>query len=493
MTGWSEREALGGPLSLLYPEEAVREGRPAKLLEEARTRGHAEDEGWRLRRDGSCFWASTTLTLLTDESGQVRGYAEVTRDLTDRRRAEERDRFLADASRRLSESLELDATLASLAHLCIERLASWCAIDLVLDDGALRRVAVEHRDPAKRPLAEALPRGLRGDRSSWAPGGPARGPVRPGDRRGGALAQLGAGRRARRDPEGLGVSSYICVPMSARGRVLGAITLGTSDARRRFDERDLEVAEELAARAALAIDNASLYRASREAIERREDVLALVSHDLRNPLNVVQMGATLLAEGGATALGSVRDQAQRILRAAQRMNRLIQDLLDLASLERGQLALVRTVEDARGIAEEACESVRPQAAQRGLGLHVEAGVALEVEVDRDRVLQVLGNLLSNAVRLTPEGGSIRVRVERAGDEALFWVRDTGPGIPKEEQPHLFHRYWRGRNVAYRGTGHGLAIAKGIVEAHGGRIWVESELGEGSTFYFTLPLAHRGAA
>src|SRR5690606_3999247 len=139
-------------------------------------------------------------------------------------------------------------------------------------------------------------------------------------------------------------------------------------------------------------------------------------------------------------------------------------------------------------ASEAIESFREQAAARGLRLGLAAKTDRAIDVDRDRLLQVLGNLLANAVRLTPEGGAIEVRVEDAGDRALFSVRDTGPGIAPEELPNLFRRHWRGSTVRYRGTGRGLAIAKGIVEAHGGRIWVESEPGEGATFSFTIPYA-----
>ncbi len=407
-------------------------------------------------------------------------------------RSRERHRFLASASRRLSESLELDETLASLAQLCIERLSDWCAIDLVLEDGSLRRVVVEHRDPEKRALAGELY---------------SRYPAERGIRAGGALQVVQTARpvlvtrvtdellrRVARDEEhlrilrGLGLRSYICVPMSARGRVLGAITLCSDDPRRLHDELDLEVAEELAQGAALAVENARLYRESRESIQQRDELLAVVSHDLRNPLNVVHMGATLLAENGAGALGSVRDQAERILRAAHRMERLSQDLLDVASIERGQLAVVRKPEPPEPIFEEITESFRAPMQARGIDLRVSSTLRAALDVDRDRVIQVLANLLSNAQRFTPSGGSVTVSAEEEGQYACFSVADTGSGIPADEQPHLFRRHWRGRDAGYRGTGRGLAIAKGIVEAHGGRIWLESAVGQGTTFYFTLPLA-----
>ncbi len=165
MTGWEESEALGRHIATFYPVEDVRAGRPGRFFAEARTVGHAEDEGWRIRKDGSRFWANVTLTRLTCDEGEIRGFAMVTRDLTDRRRAEGRHHFLADASRRLAESLDVDATLRSIAQLCIERLSDWCAIDLLNDDGTLRRVTIR----ASRPHEEEAGPRAGGALSDGAP------------------------------------------------------------------------------------------------------------------------------------------------------------------------------------------------------------------------------------------------------------------------------------------------------------------------------------
>lgn len=494
MVGFTESEVIGSHVGRLYPDEARQRRDPEQLLARALAAGHVEDEGWRIRKDGSCFWAHVTLVRLTDERGRLRGFAEVTRDLTERRRNENRHRVVAEASRRLTESLDPRVTLETLARLCVERLSPLCIVDCADADGSTRRVAIEHRDPARRTLADRL-------RDAPLPEHAVRlGPsfvVRTG--RSVLLPDVDREMRGAkvRDAEylailrELGVASYVCVPMRIGGRVLGAITLAEDDPRRRHDELDLEIAEELAQRAALALDHARLFASARDAVERREEILAVVSHDLRNPLNVVTMGATLLAEGAEPGT-PVREHASRILRASQRMNRLIQDLLDLASLERGRLALVRAPEDPAGIVNEALETFGGLAAERSVALRAELDPALPaVDADHDRALQVLGNLLSNAVRITPSGGSIVVGAELQDGEVVFRVTDTGPGIARDELPYLFQRYWRGRDASYRGTGRGLAIAKGIVEAHGGRIAVESELGRGTTFRFTLPVAASG--
>lgn len=428
-----------------------------------------------------------------DERAFLRSVANLVASMIVRHRGEERVRFIADASRRLSESLELGETLAALAGLCAEHLSDWCAIDLVGDDGTLRRAVAAHRDPKKRELAELLREqplfpSIEGTPQCVLARGRSVFLSEVSER---VLREAARDEEQARMLEELGIRAYLCVPISAGGRVLGTISLGSGDPRRLQSDLDLELAEELGRRAGLAIENARLYRESRDATARREEVLAVVSHDLRNPLNVVHMGATLLAENDGTP-ESTREQALRILRAARRMERLIQDLLDLGSLERGELALVRSREDPRAVASEAIESLREQAAARGQRLELVANIDRPLDVDRDRLLQVLGNLLSNAVRVTPEGGAIELHVEDAGDRALFSVRDTGPGIAPEELPNLFRRHWRGSGVRYRGTGRGLAIAKGIVEAHGGEIWAESTLGKGATFFFTVPYADQAS-
>jgi signal transduction histidine kinase len=189
----------------------------------------------------------------------------------------------------------------------------------------------------------------------------------------------------------------------------------------------------------------------------------------------------------------VRQQAALIQRAAARMNRMIGDLLDLVSLRAGRLAIERRPCAPAELAREALEAAQSMATERGCALRAELEDALpEVSCDRGRVLQILSNLLGNAIKVTPAGGEIVLRVCRGGSELLFSVLDPGPGIAAEELPHLFERYRRGSEAGYKGTGLGLYISRGLVEAHRGRIWAESVPGRGSTFTFTLPLEQAGA-
>ncbi|HEX8824638.1 MAG TPA: HAMP domain-containing sensor histidine kinase, partial [Archangium sp.] len=258
---------------------------------------------------------------------------------------------------------------------------------------------------------------------------------------------------------------------------------------RRYGPSDLALAEDLCQRASLAIDNARLFGESRRATRAREDLLAVVSHDLKNPLGVVQLASALLLRGSQGKPGGepVQKQAGRIQAAAERMARLISDLLDWGRIEAGGLPLEPSVQDVASLVAEALESVRPLAEARGLRVAAELpDGGVRVTCDRTRVLQVLGNLLGNAVKFTSDGGQLTVGARVQRGEVQLWVKDTGSGIRPEALPHVFERYWQAKEAESRGTGLGLYIAKGIVEAHGGRIWAESELDHGSTFTFTLP-------
>ena len=241
------------------------------------------------------------------------------------------------------------------------------------------------------------------------------------------------------------------------------------------------------ARLARALAQEAEARAEAEAAIRvRDEVLAVVAHDLRNPLMGILANASLLLH--APASEEVRaKRLQTIKSTGERMGRLIGDLLDVAAIQAGRLALDPQRLEVAPLLMGACEIFQPQAAAKDLGLECSVAHDLPaVDADQARLLQVLGNLLGNAIRLTTRGGRIMLRAERAGNEIRFSISDTGPGIAEEELPHLFERFWQADRSRRGGAGLGLAIAKGIVEAHGGRIWAESTLGHGASFFFALP-------
>jgi PAS domain S-box-containing protein len=349
VNGYTAEDILGQHFRIFYTPEAVASRHPEHELEIAARDGSYQEEGWRVRKDGSQFFASVVITAVRDGEGELMGFAKVTRDVTEWRAAEEA---------RLKAAAELEVRVAE------------------------------------------------------------------------------------------------------RTRELTAV-----------NER-LEAA----------------YEEAQRAVRMREEVLAVVSHDLRNPLGAVQMAAALLL----LRLGNdprSRKQVETIHRSATRMEHLLADLLDMASIQAGRLALERQPEDPQQILAETMEAHEPAAREKGIDIdrQCDLGDSL-LHCDRERVLQVLGNLIGNAIKICRPGDSITVSCAAAGGRAVFAVSDTGPGIPEDELPHLFEPYWSAKRHAKKGTGLGLYISRGIVEAHGGRLWVESTHGNGACFYFSLPLS-----
>ena len=245
----------------------------------------------------------------------------------------------------------------------------------------------------------------------------------------------------------------------------------------------------MATRAALAVEKARLYRIAQHAIQLRDDVLSIVAHDLRNPLGTILMQAAMLRRKGGEPERRSRKPGEVIERAATRMNHLIQDLLDVARMEGGRLTIEQERVSAGQIIADAIQALAPLAASASLELRLQAERELpELWADRSRVLQIFENLVGNAIKFTEPGGRITVGAAPGEGHVLFWVADTGIGIADEHVPRLFERLWQASKAGQHGAGLGLPIVKGIVEAHGGRIWVETKLGAGSAFFFTIPNA-----
>jgi signal transduction histidine kinase len=237
---------------------------------------------------------------------------------------------------------------------------------------------------------------------------------------------------------------------------------------------------------------AEATHSAKQALAARQELLGIVAHDLRNPLNAITLKAAVLQR--STDEEKVRKQAESITNVAMRMGLLIKSLLDAASIELGQLSVTRGPCNVNDVVREAMETIGSLADPKSICLDVHVSESrLAVLADRERIVQVLTNLVGNAIKFTFEGGTVNLAVERVSDDIRFSVSDTGPGIALEDAPHVFERFWKAEKGGGKGTGLGLYIAKGIVEAHGGRIWVESALGKGATFRFTLPASDQQAS
>jgi PAS domain S-box-containing protein len=461
-------------------------------------------------KDGSEIIVELSARTMTWRGRKVR--VGTVHDITERKRGEEaarrlieeqaaravaeeagrRARFLAEASRVLGASFDYQTTLATLARLAVPELADYCVVDVV-DGPTVNRLGVAHVDTSKEPLLQEAVGFTRLRHSAsyhlrkpLMEGEPVLLPFITDE----AIAANAVNEDHLRLMMQLRPRSLVSVPLRAGDRTTGALTLFMSESGRRYGQEDLTLAQELARRAALAVENARLYHAAEQATRARDEMLSVVAHDLRNPLNTVAMGAGLLREMIPDSQPALRRQAEMMHRAAERMNRLIQDLLDLKRIDSGRLAVEPRPAAPGALVADAVEMLRPLAAAGSLALDADvAAGAPEVLADGARVQQVLSNLVGNAIKFTPAGGRVVLRAEPLADrEVRFAVADTGPGIPPEQLPHVFGQYWQARRSDRRGIGLGLAIAKGIVEAHGGRIWVESQVGVGSNFYFTLPAA-----
>lgn len=308
--------------------------------------------------------------------------------------------------------------------------------------------------------------------------------------------QAALARRGTEDDDAIGelpARGWLAAPLVARsGTNIGVIHL-SDRTEGEFTAEDEAILVQLAQLAAVAIENLRLYEAARQAARAREQVLAMVSHDLRNPLNTVVMGTALLLD---TELPeeTVRKQLTAIQRSADTMNRMIQDLLDVTRMEAGKLSIATTRLSAHELAQQACEMMEAMARERSLAIECTAPRRLpDIAGDRDRLLQVFSNLIGNAIKFTEPGGRVAVEARTFGTEVRFSVSDTGPGIATEHLHRIFEPFWQVQHTSRLGAGLGLPIAKGIIEAHGGRIWAESVPGRGSTFCFTIPAAEGDGA
>jgi PAS domain S-box-containing protein len=511
--GYSADEIIGEHFSRFYPEEDLRAGKPARELEIAESEGRYEEEGWRVRKDGTQFVAHVVLTALLGDDGRLRGFGKVTRDITERKKAEqererltellgrERERlsFLTDATTILASSLNYQETLDNLTRLITSHLADWCSIMLRMEDGAVERVSSEHRDEQKQLLARRLQQGPQPTPETQ----PALFDVLEsgvpkiyGQVDEEVLAHI------TRDPEQIGtlvpmgLASAMIVPLIAHKNVVGAIFMARSKRETSYHKDDLDLAVELARRAAASVENAQLHERTQElneeleqrVLERTKDLESFsysISHDLRAPLRGISGFAAALYEDYAERLDDRgRSYLERVQAGAQRMGELIDDLLNLSRLSSGEKYSHRV--DLSELAEEVIAHLRERDPARRVGIRIEPGLKA---VGDERLLRVLlENLLGNSWKFTRQREHALIELGRTTTEdgEAFFVSDNGAGFDMAYSDRLFQVFQRlHSSTDFEGTGIGLATAERIVKRHRGRIWAEGQVGRGARFYFTI--------
>lgn len=441
---------------------------------------------------GDDHWSLVQAMPIVDEAGAVRLVINTFQDVSQLKRSEQQLRLLADAGAVLGRSVDYQEALQELADLLVGTIADWCVVDVVEPNQPVTRVAVAHSDPAKLGLAEEIQRRYPTDPD--APGG-VHDVIRTGNPTVITDVSEDAMRAAARDDEHFrllmeaGIDSAVIVPLRARGEVFGALTLVGSSALHRFTDADLPLIEELARRAATAVDNARLLHEANEAIRMRDDFLAMASHDMRTPLAVILANLQLARrrlvgqEAGQPETVQNLDAAER---TTHKLTGLVGELMDISILRSGQpLPLSREEVDLATVAEGTADEYRRLSAEYAIQTHLEEGVV--GNWDATRIERVLRNLLDNALKYSPDGGMVEVVVRSEDGWAIAEVTDHGVGIPEDELPLLFEKFHRGSNTReLRGTGLGLAGSRAVVQQLGGTIEVRSRLGEGSTFALRLP-------
>ncbi|MFO7169263.1 MAG: ATP-binding protein [Chloroflexota bacterium] len=410
----------------------------------------------------------------------------------------ERLRFLAEASRLLASALDATSVLGDLARLIVDAGVDWCAIDLAQGEDSLRRAASAARADLPEGKADELgalfpvdaPHSF-GPQAALQSGRAQAFPPLPG-----AESELTAELQEAWDAAG--VSAALCIPLIARDRRLGAITAVLARPGCRYSEDDLVLALDVGQRAASALDTAYLYRAAQEAIQLRDNFLSIASHELKTPLTSLYGNAQLLRRRMQRA-GELSERDDRalavIVEQSARLDRMISMLLDISRLQTGRLTIQRETVDVAALIRALVDEVRPTLDEHTIEL-VGADERIEITGDELRLHQVMMNLLQNAVKYSPPGTMVTVRVEQRRDSVCISVIDRGIGVPEQDLPHLFSQFFRATNAQERnigGIGLGLYVVHQIVTLHGGTVEVQSVEGQGSTFTVVLPLAEAHAA
>jgi PAS domain S-box-containing protein len=492
MFGYEAGEAIGRSVRIIVPDD--RQAEEDEVLRRIRSGESLEHfETTRRRKDGSLIAISLVVSPIRDVDGHIVGASKIARDISERKRTAERAAFLAEAGKVLGGSLDYEATLTAVANLAVPAIADWCAVD-ILADGRIDRLAVAHVDPRKVELARTIRERYEDPTSPYSvphvirTGEPAMVPAISDEM---IVASAKGDRERIAAVRSLGLVSYLCVPLKTHGRTLGALTFATAESGRRYTDADLQFAQEIAYRAALAVDNAQAYKDAQLASRLKDEFLATLSHELRTPLNAI-LGYARLLNSGMMIPEKQMSALATVERNATVLAQIVEDILDVSRIISGKIRLNIQPVDLPAVVRTAVDTIMPAADAKQIQVRTIVDPGAEpISGDPDRLQQVVWNLVSNAVKFTPKRGQVQVRVERINSSVEIVVSDTGNGIKPEFLPHLFERFRQAEGGLARenpGLGLGLAIVRHLVELHGGSVRATSAgEGQGSTFRVRLPV------
>ncbi len=488
-----EQSTRGWPEFVLHPEDHQR---CVAAWKAALQQGSNYEIEVRIRRhDGAYRWFVTRAVPRRDASGSIVQWFGTATDIDDRKHAEQTTRFLADASAELAELMDYESTLQKLAALAVPHFADWCVVDIQDADGSVSQLAVSHVDPEKVQLGRELhlkypshPSETRGVRQVIRTGEAEWAAAIPDE----MLVALTKSEDHLRLIRNLGLKSYICVPLKSRTHVLGTFTFVTAESGRVYNADDVRAAEDLAHRAVIAIENAKLLATLQESDRRKDEFLAMLAHELRNPLAPIRNAVQIFRAKGTPA-PELQWATEVIDRQVHQMTRLVDDLLDVSRITRGKIELRKELVELSTVVNIAIEASRPLIEKRGHQLMLTISPQpIRLHADPTRLAQVVLNLLNNAAKYTDQGGRVWVTADQEGNRVIVRVRDNGIGIPPEMRAHIFDLFAQVDCSVERsegGLGIGLTLVQRLVEMHGGSVAVHSDgPGKGSEFVVSLPVA-----
>lgn len=486
----SDPNTLESYYSYIHPDDLLK---VIPIWKQARKKGESYEVEYRLKRhDGIYRWHISRSSPIKNTKDNIMHWFGTVTDIDDRKRAENNLRYLAKASKVLSSSLDVKTTLDNIAKLAVPEIADCCSVDILNEKGGLEQVAIVHKNPKKLKWAKilrekyphdmnapyGLPKVIRTGKAEFYPSIPDT-----------LLLKVARDKQHHKLLRNIGCTSSIIVPLFRKGKCVGGITFSIHDSTWQYTESDVKMAQELAARASLALDNAWLYKGSQDAITLRDNFISVASHELKTPVTSVKIFTQILQQH-VEQIGDkkAKKHLEKMYKQLNKLTELIYDLLNVSKIQAGRMEFKQKLFDFDESVKEMIWILQEGETKHKLIIHGKTNK--KVYADEDRIGQVLSNLIANAIKYSPDADKVFVHLSSDEKNVYVCVEDFGIGMAREHMGKIFERFYRvfdTTDKTFPGLGIGLYISSEIVRRHHGKLWVESDIGKGSRFYFSLPL------